>query len=101
VQTEGKVDYQTGLTLAVTAITDLGKGRIREGVGNAVFTVKFTCLVMKPIKGEVVDAVVTHCNPVGSAAGYNETVSSCSLCVAAADQSDRLVELTGRPLDQQ
>ena len=65
-QTEGKVDYQTGLTLAVTAITDLGKGRIREGVGNAVFTVKFTCLVMKPIKGEVVDAVVTHCNPVSS-----------------------------------
>ena len=50
--------------LLVTDINDIGKGKIREGTGSAVFHVAYTCLVFRPFKGEVLDAVVTSVNKV-------------------------------------
>lgn len=51
--------------LMVTDIGSIGKGKIREGTGSAVFHVQYTCLVFRPFKGEVLDAVVTSVNKVG------------------------------------
>lgn len=48
--------------LMVTDIGKIGKGKIREGTGSAVFHVEYTCLVFRPFKGEVLDAVVTSVN---------------------------------------
>lgn len=48
--------------LMVTDIGSIGKGKIREGTGSAVFHVQYTCLVFRPFKGEVLDAVVTSVN---------------------------------------
>ena len=48
--------------LMVTDIGKIGKGKIREGTGSAVFHVEYTCLVFRPFKGEVLDAVVVSVN---------------------------------------
>ena len=50
--------------LMVTNIDSIGKGKIREGTGSAVFHVGYTCLVFRPFKGEVLDAVVSSVNKV-------------------------------------
>jgi DNA-directed RNA polymerase subunit E'/Rpb7 len=43
------------------------QGRIRnDGSGLATFEVKYNCLVFRPFKGEVLDAVVTDVNKVRS-----------------------------------
>jgi len=52
----------------VTDIGSIGKGKIREGTGSAVFHVQYTCLVFRPFKGEVLDAVVSSVNKVGQIA---------------------------------
>ena len=48
--------------LMVTDITNIGKGKIREGTGSTVFHVEYSCLVFRPFKGEVLDAVVMSVN---------------------------------------
>jgi DNA-directed RNA polymerase II subunit RPB7 len=40
------------------------QGKIREGTGFAKFDVKYTCVVFRPFKGEVLDTVVTQVNKV-------------------------------------
>lgn len=40
------------------------QGLIREGTGFAKFDVKYTCVVFRPFKGEVLDTVVTQVNKV-------------------------------------
>lgn len=44
---------------------DIGKGRIIPGDGSAEFEVKYTAIVWRPFKGEVVDGVVTKVNNLG------------------------------------
>lgn len=44
---------------------DIGKGRIIPGDGSAEFEVKYSAIVWRPFKGEVVDGVVTKVNNLG------------------------------------
>ena len=51
--------------VAITGVEDIGKGLIREGTGYVTFPVKYQCVVFRPFKGEILDAVVTMVNKVG------------------------------------
>lgn len=61
---EGTCNGKFGFILCVMQSTDVSKGLIREGVGAAVFTVKYTCVAFLPHKGEVLDTIVTSVNKV-------------------------------------
>lgn len=63
-QVEGTCSGIYGFMLAVLGLDDLGLGFIREGVGSAVFQVKYKCIAFKPHRGEVLDVVVTTVNKV-------------------------------------
>jgi len=64
-EVEGTCSGRYGYTVLVTEIQDIGKGRIQDGSGHATFHMKYTCLVFKPFKGEVLDTVVTQVNKMG------------------------------------
>ena len=51
--------------VAITGVEDIGKGLIREGTGYVTFPVKYQCVVFRPFKGEILEAVVTMVNKVG------------------------------------
>ena len=61
----GTCTQRYGYVIAVTEVKDSGKGLIQEGTGHAVFPVTFTCIVMRPFKGEVFEAVVTNVTRMG------------------------------------
>lgn len=44
---------------------DSGKGLVMNNSGNAKFDVKYTALVWRPFKGEVVDGIVSSVNSMG------------------------------------
>jgi DNA-directed RNA polymerase II subunit RPB7 len=54
--------------VAITGVEDVGKGLIREGTGYVTFPVKYQCVVFRPFKGEILEAVVTMVNKVGRCA---------------------------------
>ncbi|KAJ4907902.1 DNA-directed RNA polymerase II subunit 7 [Raphanus sativus] len=56
---EGTNSGRHGFVLAVTGIESIGKGLIRDGTCFVTFPVKYRCVVSKPFKGEVLEAVVT------------------------------------------
>ncbi|KAJ4907898.1 DNA-directed RNA polymerase II subunit 7 [Raphanus sativus] len=56
---EGTNSGRHGFVLAVTGIESIGKGLIRDGTCFVTFPVKYRCVVFRPIKGEVLEAVVT------------------------------------------
>ncbi|KAK9840410.1 hypothetical protein WJX74_009478 [Apatococcus lobatus] len=64
-EVEGTVSGKYGFIAAVPDVVDYGRGIIREGTGFATFRVKYLCIVMRPVKGEVMDCVVTSVNKVG------------------------------------
>lgn len=82
-QVEGTCSGTYGFMLMVTEIMGIGQGKIREGTGSATFHVEYTCLVFRPFKGEVLDAVVASVNKVGS----HELQDACNVILshAAAD----------------
>lgn len=45
-------------------IEHVGKGLIRDGTGFVTFPVKYKCVVFRPFKGEILEAVVTMVNKV-------------------------------------
>ena len=53
-----------GFVVAITGIESVGKGLIRDGTGFVTFPVKYQCVVFRPFKGEIVEAVVTMVNKV-------------------------------------
>jgi DNA-directed RNA polymerase II subunit RPB7 len=55
-----------GFVVAITGVEDIGKGLIREGTGYVTFPVKYQCVVFRPFKGEILEAVVTMVNKVGA-----------------------------------
>ncbi len=65
---EGTVSGKHGFVAAVPEVLEYGRGAIREGTGFATFKVKYYCIVMRPVKGEVMDCVVTSVNKVGKPA---------------------------------
>lgn len=53
-----------GFIVAITGIESVGKGIIRDGTGFVTFPVKYQCVVFRPFKGEILEAVVTMVNKV-------------------------------------
>lgn len=53
--------------ISVITITDIGEGKIIPSTGQAKFKTRYTAIVMKPFKGEVVDAKVVNVNKAGLA----------------------------------
>ncbi|KAK9922672.1 hypothetical protein M0R45_031127 [Rubus argutus] len=56
---EGTCSGQHGFVVAITGIENIGKGLIRDGTGFVSFPVKYQCVVFRPFKGEILEAVVT------------------------------------------
>lgn len=55
---EGTCSGQFGFIIAVVSISDIGKGMVLSGNGQAEFITRYRAIVFKPFKGEVVDGVV-------------------------------------------
>ncbi|XP_006654370.2 DNA-directed RNA polymerase II subunit RPB7 [Oryza brachyantha] len=62
---EGTCSGRHGFVVAITGVEDIGKGLIREGTGYVTFPVKYQCVVFRPFKGEILEAVVTMVNKMG------------------------------------
>ncbi|BFG29909.1 hypothetical protein CerSpe_161830 [Prunus speciosa] len=62
---EGTCNGQHGFVVAITGIENIGKGLIRDGTRFVTFPVKYQCVVFKPFKGEILEAVVTMVNKMG------------------------------------
>ncbi|EYU34942.1 hypothetical protein MIMGU_mgv1a020255mg, partial [Erythranthe guttata] len=54
-----------GFIVAITGVESIGKGLIRDGTGFVTFPVKYQCVVFRPFKGEILEAVVTMVNKMG------------------------------------
>ncbi|KAJ4824272.1 hypothetical protein Tsubulata_021243 [Turnera subulata] len=59
---EGTCSGRHGFVVAITGIESVGKGLIRDETGFATFPVKYQCVVFRPFKGEILEAVVTMVN---------------------------------------
>ena len=62
---EGTCSGQHGYIVKVLAIDSVGEGTVLPGEGLAVFNASYRALVLRPFKGQVVDAVVANVNKVG------------------------------------
>ncbi|THG06847.1 hypothetical protein TEA_030029 [Camellia sinensis var. sinensis] len=62
---EGTCSGRHGFVVAITGIENVGKGLIRDGTGFVTFPVKYQCVVFRPFKGEILEAVVTMVNKMG------------------------------------
>nr|ODO00909.1 DNA-directed RNA polymerase II subunit RPB7 [Cryptococcus depauperatus CBS 7855] len=67
--------------ISVITITDIGEAKIIPSTGQARFRTRYTAIVMKPFKGEVVDAKVVNVNKMGFFAmvGPLQVFVSCHL----------------------
>ncbi|XP_021981732.1 DNA-directed RNA polymerase II subunit RPB7 isoform X2 [Helianthus annuus] len=59
---EGTCSGRHGFVVAITGIENVGKGLIRDGTGFVTFPVKYQCVVFRPFKGEILEAVVSMVN---------------------------------------
>ncbi|XP_021715417.1 DNA-directed RNA polymerase II subunit RPB7 [Chenopodium quinoa] len=62
---EGTCSGRHGFVVAIMGIEHVGKGLIRDGTGFVTFPVKYKCVVFRPFKGEILEAVVTMVNKMG------------------------------------
>ncbi|KAI0041828.1 hypothetical protein FA95DRAFT_1548271 [Auriscalpium vulgare] len=62
---EGTCSGQFGYIIAVVSISDIGKGMVLSGSGQAEFVTRYRAIVFKPFKGEVVDGVVSNVTRMG------------------------------------
>ncbi|KAJ2498553.1 DNA-directed RNA polymerase II subunit [Coemansia sp. RSA 1972] len=62
---EGTCTGRYGYIVAVVAILDIQIGKIIPGHGSAEFEVKYSAILFKPFKNEVLDAVVATVNNTG------------------------------------
>jgi len=53
-----------GFVIAVTTIDSIGSGQILPGRGFVNYPIKYKAIVFRPIKGEVIEAIVTQVNKV-------------------------------------
>ena len=59
--------FRYGFVIAVTTIDNIGGGMVQPSRGFVIYPVKYKAIVFRPFKGEVLDAVVTQVNKVGTA----------------------------------
>lgn len=87
-QVEGTCSGKHGFIICVTGMGNVGKGSIREGLGTALFKVQYSCVVLRPFKGEVIDCVVSSVSKVRGCtdlkpAGGDHTSLHCSAMLAS------------------
>ncbi|WZZ21633.1 hypothetical protein YC2023_123020 [Brassica napus] len=54
-----------GFVVAITGIESVGNGLVRNGTAFVTFPVKYQCVVFRPFKGQIFEAVVTLVNKMG------------------------------------
>lgn len=64
-EVEGSCDGDYGYVVAVLQIIKKGKGRLKDTTGFASYDVTYSCLVLRPFRGEVMDTLVTSVSKVG------------------------------------
>eukprot|EP00271_Cylindrocystis_brebissonii_P012325 TRINITY_DN3067_c1_g1_i1.p1 TRINITY_DN3067_c1_g1~~TRINITY_DN3067_c1_g1_i1.p1 ORF type:complete len:178 (+),score=26.51 TRINITY_DN3067_c1_g1_i1:547-1080(+) len=62
---EGTCTGRHGFVVAVTGVDSVGAGMIRDGTGFVSFPVKYSCVVFRPFKGEILEVVVTIVSKMG------------------------------------
>lgn len=63
-EVEGTCHGKYGFIICVMKVESYGEGHVQDSYGYAAYNVKYEALVLKPYKGEVVDALVTSVNKV-------------------------------------
>ncbi|PIA45211.1 hypothetical protein AQUCO_01700625v1 [Aquilegia coerulea] len=53
-----KATKDHGYFLALTSLTSIGEGKVRQDSGGVLFPVVFNCMTFKPFKGEILKGVV-------------------------------------------
>jgi DNA-directed RNA polymerase subunit E'/Rpb7 len=76
---EGTCSGQFGFIIAVVSISDIGKGMVISGNGQAEFVTRYRAIVFKPFKGEVVDGVVHNVTRVNIYRSYQFFFTRVSL----------------------
>lgn len=61
---EGSYSQTYGVIIAMMNIVNIGDGIAQPGLGFVIWPVEYWAIVCRPIKGEVVDAIVTKINKV-------------------------------------
>ena len=64
IQVEGRCDGEYGYIVSVVQITEKSQGMLEKTTGHAAYTVTYTCLVLRPFRGEVMDVLVTSVSKV-------------------------------------
>ncbi|KJE90132.1 RNA polymerase II core subunit [Capsaspora owczarzaki ATCC 30864] len=66
-EVEGTCDGERGFIVAITSLSEehLGRGRLMAGKGLVSYHVQYQAVVFRPVKGEVMDAIVTVVNKMG------------------------------------
>mmetsp|Transcript_17187 Transcript_17187/g.47964 ORF Transcript_17187/g.47964 Transcript_17187/m.47964 type:complete len:176 (+) Transcript_17187:247-774(+) len=79
---EGTCTAKHGFIICVTQLLEVQKGLIMEGTGHACFKVDYGCIVFRPFKNEVLDALVTAVTNMGFFASIGPlTVFVSSHCI--------------------
>jgi hypothetical protein len=76
---EGTCSGQFGYIIAVVSRSDIGKGMVLSGSGQAEFVTKYRAIVFKPFKGEVVDGIVATVTRVRCTLLHPESVAYCGV----------------------
>ena len=61
---EGTCTGTEGYIVAVLSITEVGAGTVEPGSGAAEFNVRYSAIVFRPFKGEVLDGTIVTVNKV-------------------------------------
>ena len=69
-EVEGTCSGERGYIVAVTSLNEdnISRGKLMAGKGLVTYHVQYNAVVFRPVKGEVMDAVVTVVNKVGRVA---------------------------------
>lgn len=62
---EGTCTGKYGYIIKVVGMIDVGQGKVIPGSGLAEFNSTYQAVVLKPFKGEVMDAKITNVNKMG------------------------------------
>jgi DNA-directed RNA polymerase II subunit RPB7 len=83
---EGKVHGTDGYVIAVSHIKDSWKGAgiLDDSTGAVTYQVEFEAIVLRPLKGETLDAVVSYVTEHGLVCWVGPLQVFVAKCVAAA-----------------
>lgn len=85
-EVEGTSSGKYGYIIAVTEIIDIGRGYLHQHRGLATFLVKYRAIVLRPFRGEVVDALVSQVTKLG----FFASVGPLSIFVARSNMPQNM-----------